>query len=418
MGQNDTPHGERIHIGIFGKRNAGKSSIINAITGQNLAVVSEVSGTTTDPVSKAMELLPLGPVVITDTPGLDDSGELGMLRMEKTWQVLNKTDIAILIVDGTKELSGKDMEILHVIRQKQIPYLIVYNKMDICSSSSLHLHEKDSVCVSAVSKMGIYELKEKIASLVPEHRAEFPIIRDLVEKGDFVVLVVPIDKAAPKGRLILPQQQTIRELLDNGSVSIVVRDAELAQTLKILPQKPALVVTDSQVFQKVSEIVPDDILLTSFSILFARHKGNLKDTLSGAKALRALKTGDKVLICEGCTHHRQCGDIGTEKLPAWIRRFTGCEPAFSFTSGTEFPHDLSEYRLIIHCGGCMLNETEMKHRYRTAADAEIPMTNYGIAIACMNGILERSIAVLDKSSLSSVPAPSALKAAAERQTES
>lgn len=394
MGQNDTPNGERIHIGIFGKRNAGKSSIINAITGQKLAVVSEVSGTTTDPVSKAMELLPLGPVIITDTPGLDDSGELGELRMEKTWQVLNKTDIAVLIVDGTKQMSDKDREILAIIKEKEIPYLIVYNKIDICSSSTLHLNEKDSICVSAVTKMGIFELKERIASLAPKNHAEFPIIRDLVQPGDFVVLVVPIDKAAPKGRLILPQQQTIRELLENGSVSVAVRESELEQTLDKLPQKPALVVTDSQVFEKVSKIVPDNMMLTSFSILFARHKGNLKDTLAGAHALHSLKDGDKVLISEGCTHHRQCGDIGTEKLPAWIRRFTGCEPEFSFTSGTEFPRGLSGYRLVIHCGGCMLNESEMKHRYRTASEAGVPMTNYGIAIACMNGILERSIEVL------------------------
>lgn len=395
MGQNDTPGGERIHIGIFGKRNAGKSSIINAITGQKLAVVSDVSGTTTDPVSKAMELLPLGPVMITDTPGLDDSGELGKLRMEKTWQVLNKTDIAILVVDGTRNMSDKDHEILAAIKEKNIPYLIVYNKVDLCSSPTLHFDEKDSICVSAVSKMGIFELKEKIASLVPRNHAEFPIIRDLVQPGDFVVLVVPIDKAAPKGRLILPQQQTIRELLENGSVSVVVRESELEQTLERLPQKPALIVTDSQAFEKVSKIVPENIMLTSFSILFARHKGNLKDTLIGAKALSTIKDGDKVLISEGCTHHRQCGDIGTEKLPAWIRRFTGCEPAFSFTSGTEFPKNLSEYRLVIHCGGCMLNENEMKHRYHTAAEAGVPMTNYGIAIACMNGILERSIRALE-----------------------
>lgn len=395
MGQNDTPSGERIHIGIFGKRNAGKSSIINAITGQRLAVVSEVCGTTTDPVSKAMELLPLGPVMITDTPGLDDSGELGALRMEKTWQILNKTDIAILIVDGTKGMTEKDTEILSVIKEKNLPHLIVYNKMDIMSSAHFPENGKDTICVSAVSGMGIYELKERIASLVPQDHNEFPIIKDLVKPHDVVVLVVPIDKAAPKGRLILPQQQTIRELLENGSVSVVVRESELEQTLKELGKKPALVVTDSQAFEKVSKIVPEDILLTSFSILFARHKGNLKDTLDGVQALSTLKDGDKVLISEGCTHHRQCGDIGTEKLPAWIRSYTGCNPEFSFTSGTEFPRDLSGYHMIIHCGGCMLNENEMKHRYRAAKEAGIPMTNYGIVIACMNGILSRSIQPLD-----------------------
>ncbi|NBH83992.1 [FeFe] hydrogenase H-cluster maturation GTPase HydF [bacterium C-53] len=394
MGLNDTPNGERVHIGIFGKRNAGKSSIINAITGQNLAVVSEVSGTTTDPVSKAMELLPLGPVILTDTPGLDDSGELGKLRMEKTWQVLHQTDIAILIVDSTKGLSDTDTEILNAVKAKGIPHLTVYNKMDICTSHPLHLDETDAICVSAVSKMGIYELKEKIASLVPRNHSEFPVIRDLVKPGDRVLLVVPIDKAAPKGRLILPQQQTIRELLDNGSISIVVRDSELEETLQSLPQKPALVVTDSQVFQKVSETVPKEIALTSFSILFARHKGNLKATLTGTQTLESIKDGDKILICEGCTHHRQCGDIGTEKLSAWIRKYTGCSPSFSFTSGAQFPHSLSEYRMIIHCGGCMQNENEMKHRYRMASDAGIPMTNYGIVIAYMNGILERSIEIL------------------------
>lgn len=390
-GQNETPNGERIHIGIFGKRNAGKSSIINAITGQNLSIVSSISGTTTDPVSKAMELLPLGPIVITDTPGLDDSGELGALRMEKTWQVLDKTDIAILIVDGTKGLSDKDREILTVIREKEIPYLTVYNKLDIMTSSPLRIDETDSICVSAVSQMGIYELKERIAALLPGEQSRFPIIRDLVNPHDFAVLVVPIDKAAPKGRLILPQQQTIRELLDNGSVPVVVRESELEETLEKLNIRPSLVVTDSQAFEAVSKIVPKDTPLTSFSILFARHKGNLKESIEGVKALQTIKDGSRILICEGCTHHRQCGDIGTQKLPAWIEQYTGCKPDYTFTSGTEFPASLSDYHMVIHCGGCMLSDRDMKHRCARAKKAGIPFTNYGIVIACINGILERSI---------------------------
>ena len=392
MSLNSTPQGERVHIGIFGKRNAGKSSIINAITGQNLAIVSDIMGTTTDPVSKAMELLPLGPVIITDTPGLDDSGDLGELRMSKSFQVLNKTDIAILIVDGTKGQTREDQDILHLIQEKGIPYLIVYNKMDI--DSSLKTYDDDnSICVSAVSKMGIYKLKERICALAPKDTHLYPIVSDLVCPNDFVILVVPIDKAAPKGRLILPQQQTIRELLEVGATSIVVRESELEKTLFSLGKKPSLVITDSQAFKEVSRIVPSDIMLTSFSILFARHKGNLSSTIEAVTVLDHLKDGDSILISEGCTHHRQCGDIGTEKLPGWICNYSGVTPNFTFTSGTEFPNDLSTYKLIIHCGGCMLNEREMKYRYETSARKKVPMTNYGIAIAYMHGILKRSIQI-------------------------
>ncbi|MDD3413235.1 MAG: [FeFe] hydrogenase H-cluster maturation GTPase HydF [Lachnospiraceae bacterium] len=392
MSLNSTPQGERVHIGIFGKRNAGKSSIINAITGQNLAIVSDIMGTTTDPVSKAMELLPLGPVIITDTPGLDDSGDLGELRMSKSFQVLNKTDIAILIVDGTKGQTREDQDILHLIKEKGIPYLIVYNKMDIISSMKTY-DDDNSICVSAVSKMGIYELKERICALAPKDTHLFPIVSDLVSPNDFVILVVPIDKAAPKGRLILPQQQTIRELLEAGATSIVVRESELEETLLSLGKKPSLVITDSQAFKEVSRIVPSNVMLTSFSILFARHKGNLSSTIEAVTILDHLEDGDSILISEGCTHHRQCGDIGTEKLPDWICNYSGVTPNFTFTSGTEFPNDLSTYKLIIHCGGCMLNEREMKYRYETSGKKQIPMTNYGIAIAYMHGILKRSIQI-------------------------
>lgn len=392
MSLNSTPQGERVHIGIFGKRNAGKSSIINAITGQNLAIVSDIMGTTTDPVSKAMELLPLGPVIITDTPGLDDSGDLGELRMSKSFQVLNKTDIAILIVDGTKGQTREDQDILHLIQEKEIPYLIVYNKMDMISSLKTY-DDDNSICVSAVSKMGIYELKERICALAPKDIHMYPIVSDLVSPNDFVILVVPIDKAAPKGRLILPQQQTIRELLEAGATSIVVRESELEETLLSLDKKPSLVITDSQAFKEVSRIVPSDVMLTSFSILFARHKGNLSSTIEAVTILDHLEDGDSILISEGCTHHRQCGDIGTEKLPGWICNYSGVTPNFTFTSGAEFPSDLSTYKLIIHCGGCMLNEREMKYRYETSGRKKIPMTNYGIAIAYIHGILKRSIQI-------------------------
>lgn len=391
MGLNSTPSADRVHIGIFGKRNAGKSSIINAVTGQNLAIVSDVMGTTTDPVLKAMELLPLGPVVMIDTPGLDDEGELGKLRVQRAYQVLNKTDIAVLVIDGRMGMTKEDEEILERIRAKEIPYVIVKNKADLCEN----IEEKETentISVSTSTGYHIHELKELIAKQAPLEDESKKIVGDLLDVGDFVVLVVPIDSSAPKGRLILPQQQTIRDILDAGAVSIVTGVEELPGTLAGLGKKPKYVITDSQAFAKVSEYTPDDIMLTSFSILMARYKGNLKNNVLGARMLEHLKDGDKILISEGCTHHRQCEDIGTVKMPNWIRKYTGKELEFVFTSGTEFPADLSPYALIVHCGGCTLNEREMKYRLKCAEDQGIPMTNYGIAIAYMNGILERSIA--------------------------
>lgn len=391
MGMNHTPSAERVHIGIFGRRNAGKSSIINALTGQDLAIVSERKGTTTDPVLKSMELLPLGPVVMIDTPGLDDTGELGRLRIQKAYQILNKTDIALLVIDGTVGMTDADEKILERIKAKEIPYLIVMNKADLLSDRPCEENGGNCLWLSALDRTQIHELKERIARLVPSGDPDRYIVRDLVSPSDLVVLVVPIDKAAPKGRLILPQQQTIRDLLEAGAASVVVRDTELKDILKKLRVSPALVITDSQAFKTVSQIVPEDIPLTSFSILFARYKGNLKTLVNGARHIDNLKDGDTVLISEGCTHHRQCDDIGTVKLPDWLRKHTGKALNFEFTSGTEFPLNLNRYRLIIHCGGCTLNEREMKYRIKCAEDAGIPMTNYGTAIAYMNGILERSL---------------------------
>lgn len=392
MSLNQTPAAERIHIGIFGKRNAGKSSVINAITGQNLAIVSDVKGTTTDPVLKSMELLPLGPIVLIDTPGLDDVGELGALRIQKAYQMLNKTDIAVLVVDGSVGMTNEDQQILSRIKQKNIPYIIVYNKSDLLSATPLNIQQEQPViAVSAKNGYQIEELKEKIAGLLPKEQSAKKIVGDLLSPLDFVILVIPIDSAAPRGRLILPQQQTIRDILDAGAVSIIVKDTELKDTLAKLPVKPKLVITDSQAFEKVANEVPEDISLTSFSILFARYKGNLDTVASGAKTLDQLKDGDTVLICEGCTHHRQCDDIGSVKLPRWILEHTKKDIFFAFTSGTEFPNDLSGYQLIIHCGGCMLNEREMKYRLRCAKDQNVPMTNYGTAIAHMKGILNRSL---------------------------
>ena len=389
MGLNNTPMAERIHIGIFGRRNAGKSSIINAMTGQDLAIVSDVAGTTTDPVLKAMELLPLGPVVIIYTPGLDDEGELGKLRVQKAYQVLNKTDIAVVVIDGSVGRTAADAAILKRIREKNIPYIIVKNKSDLQTGEGDAEHE---ISVSAKTGENIYALKERIATLVPREDMTRKIVGDLLEPNDLAVLVVPIDSAAPKGRLILPQQQTIRDILEAGAVSVVTRDNELKKTLVSLGKKPRLVITDSQIFGKVSKEVPEDIQLTSFSILMARYKGDLEPNVKGARALEGLQDGDTVLISEGCTHHRQCEDIGTVKLPRWIREHTGKELRFEFTSGTEFPLDLSPYQLIVHCGGCMLNEREMKYRLKCAEDQGVPMTNYGICIAYINGILERSLA--------------------------
>lgn len=389
MSLNSTPSADRIHIGIFGRRNAGKSSIINAITGQNLAIVSDIKGTTTDPVLKAMELLPLGPVVLIDTPGLDDEGELGELRIKKAYQILNKTDIALLIVDSSVGMTMEDEKILSRIQEKRIPYLIVKNKCDLLSEAIPS--EEHTIFVSAANGKHISELKERVAALVPSDETEIPIVRDLLQPGDFVVLVVPIDASAPKGRLILPQQQTIRDILEAGAVSIVVKDTELKETLENLGKSPALVITDSQAFKEVAKIVPREIPLTSFSILFARHKGDLSIVAEGAHAIEQLKNGDTVLISEGCTHHRQCEDIGTVKIPRLLKNYTQADLNLEFTSGTEFPEDLSKYKLIIHCGGCTLNEREMKYRLHCAKDQNVPITNYGTAIAHMNGILKRSL---------------------------
>ena len=397
MSLNNTPSSERVHIGIFGRRNAGKSRIINALTGQSLAIVSDVKGTTTDPVLKAMELLPLGPVVMIDTPGLDDEGALGSLRVQKAYQVLNKTDIAVLVVDGTAGMTREDLLILDRIKDKKIPYVIVMNKADLAgpgAASQAALSgtpDEHVIWVSAADSRNIHELKELIASLAPVEDGGRRIVGDLIHPSDFVVLVVPIDKAAPKGRLILPQQQTIRDILESDATAIVVKEDELSRTLETLGKKPSLVITDSQVFAKVSKATAQDIPLTSFSILFARYKGNLKTVVNGARYLDSLKENDTVLISEGCTHHRQCEDIGTVKLPRWIQEYTGKKLNFTFTSGTEFPLELKAYQLIVHCGGCTLNEREMKYRLKCAQDAGVPMTNYGTAIAYMQGILERSI---------------------------
>lgn len=400
MGLNDTASADRIHIGFFGLRNAGKSSVVNAVTGQELAVVSDVKGTTTDPVKKAMELLPLGPVVIIDTPGIDDVGELGELRVKKARQVLNYTDIAVLVTEAESELTAAESELVSLFEAKKIPHIIARNKSDLRSSMP---PADNTVYVSAKTGAGIFELKEMIGALAKGEESGKRIVADLLEENDLVVLVVPIDKAAPKGRLILPQQQTIRDILDAGAISIVVRDTELPNALSALGKKPKMVITDSQAFAKVSKDVPEDIMLTSFSILFAQYKGDLISAVKGAAKLDKLKDGDKVLISEGCTHHRQCGDIGTQKLPAWIRKHTGKELSFEFTSGGEFPEDLSGYALVIHCGGCMLNEREMKYRVKQTLDSGTPITNYGTAIAHMNGILKRSL----------MPFPEAVKALTE-----
>ena len=396
MGLNSTPSSERVHIGIFGKRNAGKSSVINAITNQSLAIVSDIKGTTTDPVSKAMELLPLGPVMIIDTPGLDDVGELGKMRIQKSYQVLNKSDIGILVIDGTFGQTDEDKALINKFKEKNIPYIVVMNKLDLVrEQQNIDENEINSksntIWVSSTTKENIYELKEMIAKQAPTDEPKFKIVGDLLNPSDFVVLVVPIDKAAPKGRLILPQQQTIRDILEANANAIVVKENELKNTLENLGKKPKLVITDSQVFSKVSTDTPKDILLTSFSILFARYKGDLKETVKGVKTLENLKDNDTILISEGCTHHRQCDDIGTVKIPKWITKYTNKKINFEFTSGTEFPYDLSKYKMIIHCGGCTLNEREMKYRVKCAQDQNIPFTNYGILIAYTQGILKRTL---------------------------
>ena len=396
MSLNATPSSERVHIGIFGKRNAGKSSLINAITGQNLAIVSEAKGTTTDPVYKAMELLPLGPVMIIDTPGIDDEGVLGSLRIQKAYQVLNKTDIALVIIDAAVGPSAEDLRLIKRINAKKIPLLIVINKCETINEDKKTAYQAllpngKLLFVSAEQKLNIFELKEAIAQTVPADENKAQIVADLLSPSDFVVLVVPIDSAAPKGRLILPQQQTIRDILEADAAAIVVKENELTNTLQNLGKRPKLVITDSQVFKKVAAETPADILLTSFSILFARYKGNQQTSVQGVTALESLEDGDKILVGEGCTHHRQCDDIGTVKLPRWIKEYTGKNPEFIFTSGTEFPLDLSPYKMIIHCGACMLNEREMQYRIKCAVDQNIPFTNYGITIAYINGILKRTV---------------------------
>ena len=390
MGLNESVSAERVHIGFFGLRNAGKSSLVNAITNQELSLVSDVLGTTTDPVRKSMELLPIGPVVVIDTPGLDDVGALGEARVKKARQVLNTVDIAVLVTDAAKSLTSLENELIDLFKQKKIPYIIAHNKLDMCENTDYTETERE-IWVSAVKGINIERLKEKIGLLQSNGGEEKHIVSDLIKAGDTVLLVVPIDKAAPKGRLILPQQQTIRDILDCGAMALVCRDSELETMLASLKEPPALVITDSQVFGRVSKILPSEIPLTSFSILFARYKGNLWGAVNGAYKLDSLQDGDKILISEGCTHHRQCGDIGTVKLPKWIREYTSKNLELEFTSGRDFPEDVSEYSLIIHCGGCMLTEREMQYRIRQAEDAGVPITNYGMVIAHVHGILSRSL---------------------------
>lgn len=394
MSLNDSPKGERVHIALFGKRNAGKSSIINALTGQQLAVVSDVKGTTTDPVYKAMELLPLGPVVFIDTPGLDDEGELGKLRVEKAQEVLRKTDIALLVIDGAEDASAEDDALLAQLKARKIPYLVVVNKLDLVKETEAYQKRHpspDILWVSTQTGEGIHELKERIATLVPAEEDKFQLVGDLLHPADIVVLVVPIDKAAPKGRLILPQQQVIRDVLEADAIAVVTKEYELRETLASLGKRPRMVITDSQVFAKVSADVPSDVPLTSFSILFARYKGDLEELVRGVRAVERLQDGDTVLIAEGCTHHRQCDDIGTVKIPRWLQQSTGKKLHFETSSGASFPADLSRYALVVHCGGCTLNRREMQYRLRTVAEKGIPIVNYGILIASMQGILKRSV---------------------------
>jgi [FeFe] hydrogenase H-cluster maturation GTPase HydF len=408
MGMNDTPSGERLHIGFFGRRNAGKSSLVNAVTGQDLAIVSDVAGTTTDPVYKSMELLPLGPVMIVDTPGIDDVGALGEARVRRTKRVLNKIDAAVLVVDATVGKQQADAELIELFKAKDVRYIVALNKCDLlqtdgvaaastavagASTAAATGDNGKEIYVSAERGININLLKEEIGLLAKTRDPKLRIVADLIHPGDFVLLVTPIDKAAPKGRLILPQQQTIRDILEADAAAIVVKEFELRETLETLGKKPALVITDSQVFAKVSADVPPDVPLTSFSILFARYKGSLEQTVRGVRALDSLQDGSRILICEGCTHHRQCDDIGTVKIPRWIKDYTGKNLEFAFCSGGDFPEDISQYTLIVHCGGCMLNEREMRYRQRCAADQGIAFTNYGILIAYMQGILRRSVAI-------------------------
>jgi len=397
MSLNATPSGERKHIAFFGKRNAGKSSLVNAIANQPLSIVSDIKGTTTDPVYKAMELLPLGPVVLIDTPGLDDEGELGTLRVQRAKNVLAKTDIAVIVCDAREGLTGLELEVIELVKKRGVPFVVVLNKIDLFRPSDEFVRETEQkgggkvLCVSAETREGVHELKEHISRTVPDFDEKTTIVGDLLEPHDFVVLVVPIDSGAPKGRLILPQQQVIRDVLESGAVAVVTRETELKAALERLGTKPKLVITDSQAFEKVSEAVSDDIPLTSFSILFARYKGDLDELVKGARALARLKDGDKVLISEGCTHHRQCDDIGTVKMPRWIGKTTGKQLKFEFTSGNYFPGNPEEYSLIVHCGGCMLNRKEMTHRIETAKEKGVPIVNYGVLIAYMHGILDRAV---------------------------
>ncbi len=390
MGLNDRASAERVHIGFFGLRNAGKSSVVNAVTGQKLSLVSDILGTTTDPVQKAMEILPLGPVVIIDTPGIDDVGALGEMRVKRALAVLSKTDVAVLVVDAQKGLQAADRELTELFKSKNISFVTVYNKSDLLET--VPENSENTVYVSAQNSSGIIELKEMIGHLAKSAENHQTLIGDLVAGGDVVLLVTPIDESAPKGRMILPQQQMIREVLDCGAINIVVKETELKQALDLLPQNPKLVITDSQAFGFVSKIVPPDVPLTSFSILFARYKGELDTAAEGAARLKHLKDSDTVLISEGCTHHRQCNDIGAVKLPNWIRKYSGADPKFEYSSGTEFPEDLSKYALVVHCGACMISEREMKSRIARCTENNIPITNYGIAIAEMHGILRRSLA--------------------------
>ena len=391
MSLNEVASGERVHIGFFGLRNAGKSSLVNAVTGQQLAVVSEVKGTTTDPVKKAMELLPIGPVVIIDTPGIDDEGGLGELRVKKTREILGKTDVAVLVADCTKGLTDCDNELIDEFKKREIPFVVAYNKCDLLVE--IPEADENELYVSASTGINVFELKEKIGSLAKNREKPRYIVGDLLSENSLVVLVTPIDESAPRGRLILPQQLTLRELLDFKCTAVVCQVEQLANTLSSLSHKPDLVITDSQVFGQVSKIVPQEVMLTSFSILMARYKGDLNTLVDGAVALKNVADGSKILVSEGCTHHRQCNDIGTVKIPGWIKAFTKAEPEFHFTSGGEFPDDLSGYDLVVHCGGCMLNEKEMKNRIRLATEQGKPIVNYGVGIAYMNGILKRSLEI-------------------------
>lgn len=391
MDLNSTPSAGRVHIGFFGKRNSGKSSLVNAVTGQELSVVSDVKGTTTDPVYKAMELLPMGPVMIIDTPGIDDEGELGLMRVKKAKQVLAKTDVAVLVADISSPLSEIEFDLIKTFNENNVPFVVAYTKSDLYTGKKEL--KQNEIITSAKANEGIFELKEKIAHLATDSTKEKRLVADMLCEGDIVVLVTPIDSAAPKGRLILPQQQTIRDILDADALAVVVKEDKLTSALNSLSEKPKMVITDSQVFKRVAADTPDDILLTSFSILMARYKGVLDTAVSGITAIESLSDGDKILIAEGCTHHRQCDDIGTVKLPRWIKGYTGKDILFDFSSGTGFPEDLSQYKMIIHCGGCMLNDRKVNSRMKKASLQGIPFTNYGIAIAYMNGILKRSVEV-------------------------